>query len=84
MKMDKEILVEMLEDRINSVKNQIQTAEETKQKLEMLKIHVTDPQTISALDFKISVITGRIDKLNERLFRLESALEEILLVELID
>ncbi|RPH88791.1 MAG: hypothetical protein EHM72_21225 [Calditrichaeota bacterium] len=84
MKMDKEILVEMLEDRINSVKNQIQTAEETKQKLEMLKIHVTDPQTLSVLDAKIIIINGRIDKLNERLFRLESALEEILLVELID
>jgi len=84
LKMDKEILVEMLEDRINSVKNQIQTAEETKQKLEMLKIHVTDPQTLSVLDAKIIIINGRIDKLNERLFRLESALEEILLVELID
>jgi len=82
--MDKEILVEMLEDRINSVKNQIQDAEDVRQKLEMLKIHVTDPQTLSVLDAKIIIINGRIDKLNERLFRLESALEEILLVELID
>jgi len=80
----KEMLVELLQQRINSIKDQIEWTEMRRDQLAQLKIQVTDPELITFLDAKIQKLDERLSRLETRLERLEEALEQLLLTELVE